>query len=346
MECKKAKELVVKAGTELVASGLIARTWGNVSCRIDEETFAVTPSGRNYLTLTADDIVEVKIKDLSWEGSVKPSSEKGIHAEVYRRFPEMNFVIHTHQENASAVSAAGLDEVPLPENGSEYSKAVFSEKVLCARYALPGTKTLRRNVAAALEKSGSNAVILKHHGALCYGKDYDGAMKTACDLESICGAFIMEKGGAIPVTQEKEEVSRAASRLQPGKQAAFEKKGGCVLVNRDPEVLRQARLTKPLLPYLDDFAQIVGVKAVTVKNEEQLILKALRHSAAVLVKDLGALCWGKDEKDAGAVSAILRKNCKAYFTAVLFENPRPINVLECALMRFVYLKKYSRLSEK
>ena len=43
-----AKELVVKAGLELVRNGLIARTWGNVSCRLDDKTFAITPSGRSY----------------------------------------------------------------------------------------------------------------------------------------------------------------------------------------------------------------------------------------------------------------------------------------------------------
>jgi hypothetical protein len=102
MDQNEGKNLVVKAGLELVRSGLIARTWGNVSCRIDGETFAITPSGREYHSLTADDIVTVKIKDLSYEGSIKPSSEKGIHAAVYQLYPDMNFVIHTHQENASS----------------------------------------------------------------------------------------------------------------------------------------------------------------------------------------------------------------------------------------------------
>ncbi|MEL7657975.1 MAG: class II aldolase/adducin family protein, partial [Bacillota bacterium] len=104
MERIEAKNLVIKAGLELMNSGLIARTWGNVSCRIDETTFAITPSGREYQTLTPDDIVEVKIEDLSHTGNIKPSSEKGIHAAVYQIHPEMNFVIHTHQENASAMS--------------------------------------------------------------------------------------------------------------------------------------------------------------------------------------------------------------------------------------------------
>lgn len=83
LDIKQAKLSVIEAGKELVKDGLIQRTWGNVSCRIDSERFAITPSGRDYLSLTEDDIVIVNIADLSYEGSIKPSSEKGIHAKCY-----------------------------------------------------------------------------------------------------------------------------------------------------------------------------------------------------------------------------------------------------------------------
>ena len=345
MESKEAKELVVRAGRELVDSGLIARTWGNVSCRIDEERFAITPSGRDYLTLTGNDIVEVKIKDLSYEGDIKPSSEKGIHAEVYHRLPHINFVIHTHQENASAISASELKKIPLSECNFKYSKSLFSDEILCAQYGLPGTKTLRKNVVAALEHSKSNAVILKNHGALCYGKDYESTMQIANELESISGNFI-EKNGYHLTFSEKKDASQNITRLKDFEQAVLAERGGNVILNTDPEILSYISLSKPLLPYLDDFAQIVGLKAEAVEDREKSILKALRHSSAVLIKDLGALCWGKDEGDALAVNMILKKNCKAYFAASLFNDPQPINKFECALMRFIYLKKYSRLSEK
>ena len=92
MELLKAKEIVVEAGKKLVSTGLIARTWGNVSCRVDDESFVITPSGRAYETLTPDDIVLVKTADLSYEGDIKPSSEKGIHAQCYLLRPECNFV--------------------------------------------------------------------------------------------------------------------------------------------------------------------------------------------------------------------------------------------------------------
>lgn len=75
-EIEEAKKLVVEAGKKLIETGLIARTWGNVSARISETQFVITPSGRAYETLTPDDIVVVNIEDCSYDGDIKPSSEK------------------------------------------------------------------------------------------------------------------------------------------------------------------------------------------------------------------------------------------------------------------------------
>lgn len=341
MERNEAKNLVVKAGLELVCSGLIARTWGNVSCRIDEETFAVTPSGREYQTLAAEDIVEVKIKDLSYEGSIKPSSEKGIHAAVYRLFPDINFVIHTHQENASAVSAAGLDSFKPSPDFPE-----LGDSVLCAKYALPGTKALIRNVTEALKKSTGNALILKHHGTLCWGTGYEETFRAAQELETASGAFINEHGGQIQTGLS--EVFRPLPEETKALMAAWQAAGreGQILINTDPDVVRFAKIGAVLKPLLDDFAQIVGIKIKTVENDPALILPALKPCSAVFIRDVGAVCWGRNETDAEAVSMILRKNCKAYFAAWTFGRPQYIKPWECILMRRVYLKKYSRMDEK
>ncbi len=114
MTIEQAKQQVIAAGKRLVEANLIVRTWGgNVSSRLDQDRFLITPSGRNYLTLTPAEIVTVNISDLSYTGKVKPSSERRIHAAVYEHFPEINFVIHTHQEQASIIAASGLDSLPL-----------------------------------------------------------------------------------------------------------------------------------------------------------------------------------------------------------------------------------------
>ena len=76
MDILEAKRTVIRAGIELVKEGLIQRTWGNVSCRVSDTQFVITPSGRDYLSLEPGDIVAVNIADLAYEGDVKPSSEK------------------------------------------------------------------------------------------------------------------------------------------------------------------------------------------------------------------------------------------------------------------------------
>lgn len=193
MELSKAKEIVVEAGKKLVSSGLIARTWGNVSCRVDDESFVITPSGRAYETLTPDDIVLVKLADLSYDGNIKPSSEKGIHAQCYLLRPECNFVIHTHQVNASIVSALGCDI----NNITGESCAIIGDNIPVAAYGLPGTGKLRKGVVNALLRSDSKAAIMKHHGAVCLGGDYDEAFKIASEVEKVCQRYLFEKYEAV-----------------------------------------------------------------------------------------------------------------------------------------------------
>lgn len=167
----EAREKVLAAGKRLLETGLIARTWGNISARISADEFIITPSGRAYDSLKADDLVKVRIDDLSYEGTVKPSSEKGVHASAYALRPDVDFVIHTHQFYASAVCA---EEEDLP----------FAP---CAAYGLPGQPKLRDNVAASIEMHPeSNAFLLAKHGALCLGRDDDSAFDEAFRLEENC----------------------------------------------------------------------------------------------------------------------------------------------------------------
>jgi len=188
MTDQQAKEKVVAAGIRLVESGLIARTWGNVSCRISDSHFVISPSGRDYLTLTPGEIVAVAIADLSYSGDIKPSSEKGVHAEIYKHSPNTNFIIHTHQENASVISTTGLDSIPA---SSDFP--LLGKEIIIAAYGLPGTKKLRRGIADALDRSTGKAIIMRNHGAVCFGKDETEAFQTAADLEQASIHFVEAK---------------------------------------------------------------------------------------------------------------------------------------------------------
>ena len=189
MDIMQAKETVFRAGHELIAAGLIARTWGNISCRISETQFVITPSGRAYDTLTPEEIVLVNIEDLEYEGEIKPSSEKGIHAACYKLRPEVNFVIHTHQVNASIVSALGMDI----NNVDGENAQVVGTNLPIASYGLPGTKKLRKGVIDAITRSDAKAAVMAHHGAVCMGVDYEDAFNVAQKVEDICEQYVMDK---------------------------------------------------------------------------------------------------------------------------------------------------------
>ena len=97
----------------LLAEGLVARTWGNVSVRAGPDQMLITPSGRAYEGMAPEDIVPVNLRTGAHDGPLKPSSEGKLHSEIYRTRPEINAVIHTHQMNASTVAAARREVPPI-----------------------------------------------------------------------------------------------------------------------------------------------------------------------------------------------------------------------------------------
>jgi len=179
---EEAKKLVIEAGLRLQKERLIVRTWGNISARISDTQFVITPSGRDYEGLKPEDIVVVDIKKCTYEGDIKPSSECGIHADVYAYRPEVNFVVHTHQTYASVVSILG-EELSL--TGEE--KKVLGENVPCAEYAMSSSEPLRKKVKKILKNNKAcSSILLRNHGVLCMGTDFEDAFEISSCLEQIC----------------------------------------------------------------------------------------------------------------------------------------------------------------
>ena len=132
---------ITETGRALLRDGLVARTWGNVSARVDAEHFLITPSGLDYMQTREEDLALYHPADKSWTGPHKPSSEKGIHAAAYDLFPEVTFVIHTHQTYASAFGVWGFELLKMTPIEREQLGGVA-----LAEYGLPGTKKLKKNV--------------------------------------------------------------------------------------------------------------------------------------------------------------------------------------------------------
>jgi L-fuculose-phosphate aldolase len=188
----KEKEIVCDAGHQLMERGLVEGTWGNCSLRIDDHLMAVTPSGRRYEDMTPNDIVVMDYHTLEVLGEIKPSSEKKVHAELYKTRKEVNAVIHTHQPHASTVAAARREVPPILDDQAQ----ILGPSVRCADYALPNTKKIVKTTVKALK--GRYAALMANHGAITLGRTMEEAIVAALVLEKACKAFIQAEfiGGA------------------------------------------------------------------------------------------------------------------------------------------------------
>ncbi len=336
---KEAKEQVIRAGLELLESGLIARTWGNISARISDTQFVITPSGRAYDSLGPEDLVIVNIADSSYEGSIKPSSEKGVHAAAYANRPDVNFVIHTHQNYASALSTLRVDLA----SGTIDSDTipVLGKRVPVAEYGLSSTKKLTEAVERAIAANpDSRAVLMVNHGTLCMGRDYEDAFNIAHVLEDVsmkryktlCEGFVAEWEN-LWEPHTYDEVPESGD--------------GCVIFSKAPFTVAASGAGKTMKAYIDDMAQICGinVRCAAENADAAAIKKALKGRRAVLVKGRGAICTGKDEDDARAVCMVLEKNAMAALLEHIGDAPRPLGLVSAELEHLVYEKKYSKLKK-
>jgi L-fuculose-phosphate aldolase len=358
MDIDRAKEEVIEACKTLVQQGLVARTWGNISCRIDENHFAITPSGIAYERLTPDTIVVVDILTLEYQGNIKPSSEKGIHANAYRSDPGVNFVIHTHQSYATVLSVAGFSALrPTTEE-----KELLGGEVKCAKYGLPGTKKLRGRMAKALAGGGA-AILMERHGALLTGPDRDTAFRRAVVLEDICrrAAKLPETAANPPASNgaaavySKSSGEKSAGPVEQFHAAIYKKYPGfkhiAHLSSRAVETVMKSTKRMPAL--IDDFAQMAGsdVKVCGPLSTQQDIRRAaaaLRGRNCILVRGIGAVCCAAKESDCTALVSLTEKNALVYVNALAYSPqglsgaPKPLSYIDRKLMRFVYKLAYSK----
>ncbi len=366
----EAKEQVIIAGKRLVASGLIARTWGNISARVSDTQFVITPSGLAYETLTPEQVVLVNISDCTYEGDIKPSSEKGIHADAYRLRPNVNFIIHTHQEKASVISMEGSDL----KVRSEEDQKILGEVIPCAAYGMSSTSMLRERVAAAVhDYSDSTAILMKYHGTLCLGKDLENSFEIAQTLEKIaeqryrkaCGKMIMvrkpisdygrseRRDNSFILECEGQSVTYELYNL-PGwapkvaklhAQIYLTSKVTNILHQTDEEVVQVSSMGRILKPLIDDLAQIAGVNIKNVKDglmNRTEVARNLKHKNAVLLEGAGALCTGITEGDARAVAMVLKKGCAADLYCRALKTTNRVGTADAYIQRFVYVMKYSK----
>jgi len=192
MEYLSEREQLVKAGLRLLHEGLVSRTWGNISIKVNDSEMLVTPSGKFYEEVTPHDMVLVNFRTNEYKSEIKPSSEFKMHSGIYNDRKDVNAIIHTHQMNASTCAAARREVPPVLDDLAQ----IIGPSVRVAEYALPSTNKIVKATVKALK--GRNAALMANHGAVCVGRDLDEAFVVCEVLEKGCKAFIEAEflGGA------------------------------------------------------------------------------------------------------------------------------------------------------
>ena len=221
------KKQVYDCTMDLVREGYIQGLGGNVSMLVDgEEVVIVTPSQREYNTMTIDDIcvVDFDLKPVDDNG-LKPSVETGMHVAVYKNRKDINAVVHTHQVYASVFAVINT---PIPALFDEVASTI-GPLVEVVPYGLSGSPQLLENVVSKLGNRG-NCYILQNHGILALGADLQKAKRAAELLEKCARVYYRALATG-------KEITLLPDNMQ-------ELMGKIVMMKQDAEIKRKEEMKK------------------------------------------------------------------------------------------------------
>lgn len=188
---QKLKQQVFDANMDLPRYGLVTFTWGNVSA-IDRERglVAIKPSGVAYETMKVDDMVIVDLEGDVVEGRYRPSSDTDTHLALYRRYPSLGGVVHTHSTHATAWAQAGL---AIPALGTTHADYFFGD-ISCTRalsaqevaeaYELNTGRVIIETLGE-VEPLHTPGIVVYQHGPFAWGKNAQAAVHNAVVLEEV-----------------------------------------------------------------------------------------------------------------------------------------------------------------
>ena len=203
------KKEVLAAARKMVAKGLVTGTAGNVSRRLKPQggraLLAITPSSRDYDSLSPEDIQILDFDGKKVEGELTASVETPLHIGIYRARKDINAIVHTHSVYACALASAGLPLPPILDEQAIY----LGGEIKVAAYAPSGTQALAKNAAAALGER--NAVLLANHGAVGAGKDMATAFTAAELLEKTAQIYLtaLAAGKITTLSAEAQKAARS-----------------------------------------------------------------------------------------------------------------------------------------
>lgn len=191
------KEAVLQANLELPRRGLVVYTWGNVS-GVDRERglMVIKPSGVSYENMKASDMVVVSLETgETVEGALNPSSDTPTHAVLYRAFPEIGGIVHTHSRWATTFAQAGRDLPPLGTTHADHfygavpcTRAMRSEEIGGdpGHYEWETGRVIEETFRERkIDANAVPAALVRSHGPFTWGKTPAKAVENAVVLEEL-----------------------------------------------------------------------------------------------------------------------------------------------------------------
>ena len=188
------KQDVCNANLDLVAKGVVIYTWGNVSGISDDRKYMVIkPSGVDYDGMSAEDMVVVDIESgETVEGKWKPSSDTKTHLELYKRFPEIKGIVHTHSTNAVAFAQAGINIPALGTTHADYfygdipcTRELSKEEVMEAYELNTGKVIIETIEKMNYDPMAIPGIVVKNHGPFAWGSSPANAVYNAVVMENV-----------------------------------------------------------------------------------------------------------------------------------------------------------------
>ena len=196
------KEKVCAANLELVAKGVVIYTWGNVS-ELDRQSglVVIKPSGLDYSVMRPEDMVVVDLNTAEVvEGSLRPSSDLPTHLEIYRSFPSIGGITHTHSAHAVSFAQAGLSVPALGTTHADYfygsipcTRSLTREEVEQAYEANTGKVIVETLREKHIHPEYVPGILVSSHGPFAFGKDAKQSVYHAVVMEEVCKMAIMTR---------------------------------------------------------------------------------------------------------------------------------------------------------
>lgn len=198
------KQQLIHCALDMMENNLVVLSGGNVSCRISDDIFLVTPSAMRYQSMNEKDIVVVNAEGEILEGERRPSSDLKALLYIYNQRKEVNAIIHTHQPYATAV---GLITDCLPACLTSIIDTSYGH-IRVAPFTISSDEGM--GVMTDDYLGDSNAVILSNHGVVCVGKSIEEVLETAVYLEEGSKAYLAASaaGRVKLLTQEQIQLER------------------------------------------------------------------------------------------------------------------------------------------